>query len=158
MDDLEKTLLTTILKGNWALTNDLAKAKITFTRTVYRAEGGGTFETPRIEVTHGLGSPPARREQEVSEIFDYYATIRVYKWSKGTDDTDITTAKDVKWQMMEEVKRIIGLYDPKTGSKDLPTNWKDILVTTFRSIDVTELKRPLLGEEFTVRIKFWWSP
>lgn len=157
MDDLEKTMMTTILEANWGLADELAKAKVTFTRSAWRAEDGGTFDTPRIEVSHALGSPPARREQEVSEIYDYYLMVRVYKWSKGTDDTAITTAKDVKWQMMEEVKRIIALYDTG-GSKSLPAEWKDLRVMSFRSIDVTELKRPLLGEEFTIRIKFNWMP
>lgn len=154
MTDLEKTLLTTILKGKWALTGKLAIAKIIWTRSFWRAESGGTFEDPRIEVSH-INVP---RHQEVGQLFHFFARVRVYKWSTGSSDARITTAKDLKWQMMEEIQRIIALYDPNTGSQALPTNWKDILIMSCRSIDVEELKRPLLGEEFVIRIKFHWSP
>lgn len=154
MTDLEKTLLNTILNGKWALTGKLAKAKIIWTRSFWRAESGGTFDDPRIEVSH-INIP---REQEVGQIFHFFARVRVYKWSKGSSDTDITTAKDLKWQMMEEVKRIIDLYDPKTGSEALPTNFKDILFMSASSIDIEELPKPLLGEEIIIRIKFHWSP
>lgn len=156
MTDIEKTLLDTILKANWGLADDLALAKITWTRAVFRAEGGGTFDEPRIEVSH-KGVPSATREQEFAEIFDYYVRIRVYKWSSGSGDDDIETAKDDKWEMMEEIKRIVKLYK-KGGSETLPTNWKGILIMSFRSIDSEELKKPLLGEEFVVRVKFHWSP
>ena len=153
MEDLETTLLETILKGKWNLEGDLAPAKIVWTRSFWRAESGGTFTNPRIEVSHSIN----RREQEIGQLFNYLVRIRIYKWSTGSDDTDITTAKDLKWKMMEEIKRIIDLYDPNTGTETLPTNWKDVLFMSSISIDQENMPKPLLGEEIAVRIKIYWT-
>jgi len=153
MDDPEVTLQDTILNANWALTGSLVKAKITWTRSFWRAEGGGTFDTPRIEISHVSSG----RIQEVGHFYHYLARVRVYKWSKGTDATSITTAKDAKWDMMEEIKRIIDLYE-KDGSETLPSGWHDLLIMSHTSIDVEEVTPPLLGEEFIIRIKIWWKP
>lgn len=153
MDDPEDVLKDTILNANWALTGDLAKAKITFTRSFWRAEDKGIFNKPRIEVSHISST----RVQEIGNFYDYLARVRVYCWSKGTDDDDITEAKDQKWDMIEEIKRIVDLYDVD-GSETLPTNWKDLLIMNHRSIDLEELQRPLLGEEFVIRVKLYWKP
>ena len=152
MEDLEKTLLTTVLKANWTLTGDLKKADITFTRSVWRAESGGGLETPRVEVSHDR----SRRLQESDEFFEYAATVTLRVWSKGSDDDAITTAKDLKWQMIEEVKRIVGLYKPK-GDIDPPTDWDHMLVVSMNNADLETLTYPLLAEAITIVIRHFWT-
>lgn len=154
MDDPEDTMKDTIIKDNWSLTDTgLKEDDITFTRARWRAEGGGTFETPRIEFSHVRGT----RHQEIGHYYHYFVIVRILRWSKGTGDDDIDDAKSDKWKMMEEIKRIVDLYD-QDGSKDLPSDWKDMIITDYTNLDAEELSRPLLGEEFIIRVKIWWKP
>ena len=153
MEDLEKTLLNTVIKGKWNLTGDLKKADVTFTRSVWRAESGGGLETPRVEVSHDR----SRRVQESDEFFEYSATVTLRVWSKGSDDDAITEAKDLKWKMIEEVKRIVSLYKPK-GETNLPTGWDHMLVVSMNNGDLETLAHPLLAEAITITIRHFWEP
>lgn len=152
MNDPEVTLKDTILYTNWNLSGDLDKEEITFTRSQWRAESGGALEKPRIVVDHTR----ANREQEVDDLFVYDAEVIVYQWATGSTGSAITTAKDAKWDMIEEIKRIVKLYDVG-GSKSLPSDWKSMKVMSFTNLD-SNLARPLLAESIVIRIRLNWSP
>lgn len=137
--------LYTVLKGEWGLSGDLAEANIRFSTGWYDKD----FAAPQVTVTEAFSH---------DNPFELgYGVIRVY----GTYQIDcwVTVlratgkgpgkAKQHKWDMREEVKRI--LKANLTGLTDLRYV---ILEQTGRSLDEPDRSPPVLRYSLQVSVLY----
>jgi hypothetical protein len=93
-----------ILRNNWGLAGDLSSGNIRFTTGPYQEQ----FQTPQVSVTP-LVEPYRTMNIGVSPTYYSQRKIRIDIWVKPKSDsnTSLGWAKNTRWQIEQEVERII---------------------------------------------------
>lgn len=143
MNDPEKELLV-LLEGAWSLEEKLKDEKLEFIRVRRPDE---QLAKPTIFTDHREGSQtPIASDPTVLEG-DYIALIGVQRKAKDSSISEIGTAKDDKWSMIEEVQRIL-------REEALPAGWVWAYISRFLNRDDYGFSPPIMEEELTVLIKY----
>lgn len=139
-----ETALKDFLETNWNLEDDLAKAKIQFHRTHRRYEE--SLKAPQAIMGHTTGDQTLTEESMLEGIVRL--TVDLVSWAKENSKIAIEAAKTNKWNMKEEVERIVHNVKP------LPTDWIIAYVSNFFNLDDEKLTPPIIKERLIVTVHF----
>lgn len=136
------------LSSGWALAGDLAAANLKFTTGWYDKDFGNL----QIGVTLLMESEAPAQLGSTTILVTSEYEVNIWVKAKNVTDKGVGKAKNYKWDMKQEVKRI--LLANKTGLTDL--SWV-ILNGDGQDLDEPDEVPPLMRYRYSVTVMYYLS-